>query len=406
MTDFDQIKLKNTRSAFLWTNILRSPFWAIYNLLLFILYKDLHASPFQIALFIALKPVVSIFSLYWASWINKRPDRLISNITWAGFLGFAPFLLFPFFYGPWFVIFASALFMAMFRGVVPAWMEIFKLNLPGESKNHVFSWGSIVSYVVGALLPLAIGPLLDGYNLSWRWIFAGTAVLGIAGVVFQLRIPIEIKKIPPTKPISLVAPWKEAWHLFTTRKDFRYYQIGFMIFGGTGLMIMQPALPAFFIDVLGLSYTELSIALTLCKGIGFALTSPLWAKVMAKTEMFRFSSMITFFAALFPIILIMSQFHVTWVYVAYIAYGMMQAGSELNWHLSGPHFAKEEESTAFSRFNILMVGVRGCFIPQIGSLLILFAPSTVILLLGTLFCLAGTYWMLSPQTKKMNLLAE
>ena len=161
----DQVRLAKTRAAFLWTHILRAPFWAIYNLLLFILYKDLQASPFQIALFIALKPVVSIFSVYWSSSINKRPDRLLSNIVWAGVIGYLPFLFFPIIYDAWFVIFASALFMTMHRGVVPAWMEIFKRNLPGDAKQKIFSYGSIVSYIVGGILPLVIGPLLDRYFL-------------------------------------------------------------------------------------------------------------------------------------------------------------------------------------------------------------------------------------------------
>lgn len=396
----EELKLKNTQKAFLWTNILRAPFWAIYNLLLFILYKDLHASAFQISLFIALKPVVSLFSMYWAQRVHKRPDRLLSNIVWAGILGFFPFLLFPLYYSSWYVILASAIYMMMFRGVVPAWMEIFKLNLSGEASARTFSWGSAVSYVVGALLPLAIGPLLDSYALSWRWLFMATSLIGMAAVLFQLKIPISVKEILPSKPVTLLTPWKEAWRLISTRKDFWRYEMGFMIFGGTGLMIMQPALPGFFIDVLGLSYTELSIALTLCKGLGFALTSPFWAKLMPRMDMFRFSSLITTFAALFPLILLLAQVQVFWVYVAYLAYGMMQAGSELNWHLSGPHFAKEEDSSSYSNVNILIVGMRGCIIPQLGAALCLLTSSSFLLILGALCCLAGTFWMTNPFNRR------
>ena len=88
-------KIKRTRQAFFWTHLLRAPFWAVYHLLLFILYKDLNASAFQIALFIALKPVVSIFSIYWGNWIHDRPDRLVPNIIWGGVVSYIPFLLPP-----------------------------------------------------------------------------------------------------------------------------------------------------------------------------------------------------------------------------------------------------------------------------------------------------------------------
>ncbi|MCH9626283.1 MAG: hypothetical protein S4CHLAM123_14790 [Chlamydiales bacterium] len=393
--------LAKTKVAFLWTHILRAPFWAIYNLLLFILYKDLKASAFQIALFIALKPAVSILSVYWSSAIHRRPDRLKSNIIWAGILGYLPFLFFPLFYSVWFVIFSSALFMTMHRGVVPAWMEIFKQNLPGNSKQKIFSYGSSVSYIVGSILPLVIGPLLDKYFLCWRWIFLATGVLGIAAILVQKHIPITLTKSITSKPINQVlAPWKNAWQLLTTKSSFRAYQIGFMLFGGCGLMILQPALPAFFIDVLGLSYTELSIALTLCKGVGFVLTSQLWANGMHRSDIFRFSSLIVLLGALFPLLLLTAQLHVFWVYIAYLLYGVMQAGSELSWHLSGPVFAKEEESSQYSGVNVLTVGLRGCVIPQLGAALCMLLPSTGTLLIGTLSCCAGAIWMLRFKSQR------
>jgi MFS family permease len=407
-TDFSHIEQARTRAAFLWTHILRAPFWAIYNLLLFILYKDLGASPFQIALFIALKPAVSLLSAYWGSAIHKRPERLISNIIWAGILGYCPFLLFPIFYNAWYVIFASALFMTMYRGVVPAWMEIFKRNLPGSLKEKIFSYASIVSYIVGSIMPLIIGPLLDRYALCWRWIFLVTALIGIAAIILQLRIPIVSPQYSEKKNHAnqFLAPWKHAWMVLSSRPDFRAYQMGFMVFGGCGLMILQPALPNFFIDGLGLSYTHLSIALTLCKGIGFLLTSQLWANGMQRVNIFYFSSLVTLLGALFPFMLLLAQAQVFCIYLAYFIYGTMQAGSELSWHLSGPIFAKEEESTLYSGVNVLTVGLRGCVIPQLGALFCLFLPSAAILIIGALCCCAGALWMVMFNKKRRILLEK
>lgn len=401
-TNFSSEIITKTRAAFLWTHILRAPFWAIYNLLLFILYKDLNASPFQIALFIALKPIVSLFSVYWSSPIYKRPDRLLSNIVWAGAIGYCPFLFFPFIYNSWFVIFASALFMMMHRGVVPAWMEIFKRNLPGSSKQKIFSYGSVLSYVIGSVLPIIMGPMLDHYALCWRWIFVITAILALGAILLQFRIPLfynhSQEQLKPSDKIvrkvdPFFAPWKNAIRLLLSHVDFRAYQIGFMVCGGCGLMILQPALPKFFMDVLGLSYTELSIALNLCKGIGFVLTSQIWANGMHKTDILRFSTLVIVLGAVFPLILLFAQIHVLWIYVAYLVYGMMQAGSELSWHLSGPIFAKEGESSQFSGVNVLTVGLRGSVIPQLGALLCLFAPSSSILVIGALLCFTGACWM-------------
>ncbi len=396
---------KNTQAAFLWTSILRAPFWAIYTLLLMILYKDLHATPFQIALFIALKPTVSLFSLYWSAYIYKRPDRLLANIVWANILGYLPFLFFPFCYGPWFVLFASAVYMMMHRGVVPAWMEIFKMNLPGDTKHRTFSNGSTVSYIFSAFLPLLIGPLLDHFPLCWRWIFFCTSLIGMGAIVFQARIPMpkRVTTAPPQFSLKehFVTPWKNAKKLLFSRSDFSAYQMGFMVFGGCGLMIMQPALPKFFIDTLGLTYTELSIALTFCKGVGFALTSPLWARLISRIDFFRFSSFITLLGVLFPLVLLGAKVHLSLLYIAYLTYGVLQAGSELGWHLSGPIFAKEEESSTFSSVNVLTVGLRGLVIPQVGALLCVSVSSASILLIGALCCTAGTAWLLLFRNKSV-----
>lgn len=387
----EELKLKKTRMAFLWTQILGAPFWAIYNLLLFILYKDLGATPFQIGLFIALKPTVSLISIYWSDHIHCRPDRLVKNVVWAGIIGFCPFLIFPWYASASFVLFASALYMTMLRGVIPAWMEIFKLNLPGETKQKVFSLGSIVSYAVGAIFPVLIGPLLDMYSFAWRPIFCIAALLGMISVFFQLRIPIDLKKriLPTPWTFSLVEPWKKAFKLLREKKNFRLYQFGFMVLGGSGLMVMQPALPKFFIDVLGLSYTELSIALTLCKGVGFAMTSRLWASALGRYNFFRLSALVAFLGAIFPLLLLLGKLNLSWIYIAYLSYGIMQAGSELVWHLSGPHFAHEEESSSYSSVNVLAVGVRGSVIPQLGSMCSLFLTSPFILLIGALSSFSG-----------------
>ena len=390
--------LQRTKSAFLWTRVLNTPFWAVFGLLPFILYKDLHATPLQVAVFIALKPLVSIFSPYWSARINQRRDRLLSNVIGANLLKLAPFLFFPFIDNPWFLILSSGLYMMLHRGGVPAWMEILKLNLPGANRERIFAYGTALGYLGDGIFPFVLGWLLDGYVESWRWIFPVVSLISLFAVYYQARIPIpmgvETQPEETSFKTQLLQPWKSAWDLMKRRPDFARFQIGFMLLGGGGLMVMQPALPVFFVDVLQLSYTELAIALTLCKGIGCALTSSSWARWMNHVDIYRFSSWVTALGCLFPLFLLASQFHLVWLYVAYMAYGVMQAGSELSWNLSGPIFSKEEESSAYSSFNVLLIGLRGAFVPALGSFLCVATNSAVeVLTLGGLLCLLATLWL-------------
>lgn len=393
-TQNKEMSLKLTKSAFIWTRLLNTPFWAIFLMLPFILYKDLNADPWQVTTLVILKPSVSILSLYWSSWINKRPDRLVSNIIAAKCLACIPFFLFPFVDNPWFFVFAFGLYMMLHRGELPAWMEILKINLPGASRWRIFAWGSTFAYIGDFICPIVIGYLMDNYHQAWRWIFPVLGTLSLSSIFLQLKIPIPISgQEPETGKKSLkellLQPWLRALDLIKRRPDFTKYQIGYIL-GGSGLMLIQPALPTFFEDVLNLSYIELAFAITACKSVGYALTSTSWAKLMNRLDIFRLTGWVTVLAGIFPMVLVMSQFQLVWLYVAYMIYGVMQAGSELCWHMSGTIFSRDEESSQFSSLNVLAVGVRGCFAPMAGSLIYYYSGLGSVMMLGGLLCFMAT----------------
>ena len=392
--------LKQTRSAFLWTRLLNIPFWVIFNMLPIILYKDLHATPFQVAMAIALKPLASLLSPYWSLSVNQRRDKLVLNLIWGNLLKFAPFLFFLWIHNVWLIVLCYGFYMILARGVIPAWMEIIKLNIKGAARERIFSYGSAIDYLCSGLLPLAFGWVLDDHPESWRWIFVSSAALGILSTFPLLRIPLpDTQEAPPSKSPpepwlkKVIEPWTQSWNLLKKRPDFKCFQIGFM-FGGAGLMMMQSALPMFFVDKLELSYAEMLFALSICKGIGFAATSPFWVKFFNRANIFYFSSWVTILAALFPFILMGASSNLMWLYVAYASYGMMQAGSELSWHMSGPVFAKEENSSIYSGTNVLTVGIRG-FVPFLGAILCVLLSANYVLIIGAFLCLVATERMRS-----------
>jgi hypothetical protein len=234
---------------------------------------------------------------------------------------------------------------------------------------------------------------MDHYPTLWRWIFPATALVSLSGTFLLLRLPLPKNQttsiILPSLSDALIRPWKNFWTLLRERKDFAHFQ-GIFMLGGFGLMIMQPALPIFCVDTLQLTYTEVALAISACKGIGFALTSRLWAHWINKINLYLFNCIVTLFAALFPLFVIFSEINITWLYFAYLLYGIMQAGSELSWNLSGPIFAKEQESSFYTGVNVVLVGLRGCFGPMLGGLLCVAFHSTIPLIIGGISCLIGS----------------
>lgn len=389
-----------TQFAFICIRLMSTPCWCLLSMLAFILYKKLHLTPLQITLIVALKPASSLLSPYWSQAIYQRPDKIIPNLIGANFLRHLPFLFIPWIQSPWFIIFSFGLYMMLTRATIPAWMELFKYNLPKKKREVMVGYGTTIDYLGTAVLAIVIGVLLDRYQDIWKWLFSIAAGFGILSSLLLISIPVPYPTISISKMMQqkfniqkIFKPWRQVWQLISQRKDFTIFQIGFM-FGGAGLMIMQPALPQFFIDILHLSFTEMGIAIALCKGVGVALTSPLWTRLFRKSNIFQLSALVTLFAAFFPLFLLTASFHLSLLYFAYAFYGIMQAGSELSWHMSGLVFAQEKDSSTFSITNVLTVGIRGCMIPALGSLLLPFIHPLGVLLLGTFFCLLASGYFL------------
>ena len=392
---------ERTRGAFLWTRILSTPFYVLFTLLPYILYKDIGASLLQVTSIIILKPAVSLIAPYWSVAIYKRPDRILSNLCWANVLKFLPFLFIPLIDSSEYFTLASMIYLILERGVIPAWMELLKLNISGSERVRVFAYSQALDYLGIAFFPLAFGWLLDLYPGSWRLFFLITAAIGMLSTLVLFRIPkCAADKLPSLLlwKETLIQPWKQSWELVRTRPDFARFQLGFML-GGGGLMVLQPALPVFFTDTLNLSYTELALALSFCKGIAYALTTPFWVRLFAKLDTFRFLTVVLFLCALFPLILLSTQYHLSFLWAAYLIYGVMQGGSELAWHLSCLSFSGESDSSPYSQTNVLAQGIRGAIIPYLGCCLCQLAGAHVTLLAGTLLCFVAI-----TQTKQVKVL--
>ncbi|MFN0065961.1 MAG: MFS transporter [Chlamydiales bacterium] len=390
---YPSAKSRSTSFAFIGTRVMGLPFWAMMSALAMILYKEFHVSPLQLTFLVALKPASALFSVYWSSYLHSDRKNLVWSLTLANVLRFVPFLFFVWARSSWYIIFSFGLYMVLSRGSVPAWMELFKKHIPNSRRSKVFALGNGAEYLGTTVLPLLLGFILDRNHDAWRFLFPITAIIGITSTLFLLKIPALLSK--DLKIVSpILHPWKRSFSLLFKNRAFAWYQLGFML-GGAGLMIIQPILPIFFIDNLQLSYTEIMLALTVCKGIGFTLTSPLWASFFNRRNIFLFSAVVAGIAALFQPLLLCAQSWVPLLYIAYISYGIMQAGSEMSWHMSAVSFSQKEESVAYSEVNILAVGLRGMIIPFLGSVLFAFTNTTSVLCAGSLLCLLGSSLLVS-----------
>lgn len=268
-------------------------------------------------------------------------------------------------------------------------MELLKLHLRENKRDRIVSTMQAIGYLGGGLLPFFFGFLLDEWEGIWRWMFAGAAFIALLANIFITKADKSATYHEDGQKGQLSKPWIKSFELLRSRPDFLKFQIGFM-FLGASLMVIQPSLPVFFVDRLNLSYTEMGAAITLCKGIGFATSSPFWVKAIRKIDLFRLSSFIALFATGFTGLLFLSTQNHLLLFAAYLIYGFMQSGSELVWNLSGPLFAGSEKSPSYSNVNVMAVGIRGAIVPSVGGLILAyFGAEAAIVASGILALIAA-----------------
>jgi MFS family permease len=386
---------QKTRLALLLSGLLSEPLVGLVGLLPFFLRKDLHASVFQISLFTMVKPVVALLSFYWGASLWKNRHKLLSNWMGAWLGAHLPFLLFPLMGHTGFLIVGVALFQFFQRGGMPAQMELLKQHVPPGAREGFFSWSSALNFFSGAIVGLLFSSCMHATN--WKYLFFWSAAVGLVSLFFQARIPVEKEIVTEDKKTNrLLEPWKESLKLLRQRDDFARFQIGFM-WGGVGLMLIMPALVLYSVDDLGLSHADMTLSRFVWMGLGFVLATPFWRKKIAYENLFGLTSLACLLFAVSALLWILGAFHLQWFFLAFFCYGIAQAGSHIIWHLSGPLFAKDEESSRFSTVNVLTVGLRGLIVPFVASLLCEWVGALFVLALGLCACLGGACYLFAQK---------
>ncbi len=388
-----------TRLALLWMNLASEPLVALYTLIPFLLRKEFGSSPLEISFFIMLRPVLSLFSFYWSAYLKEGKGRLILNCSSACALAYFPFLFFPWVDQFWFLLCASAMYQLFSKAALPSLIEVLKRKLPKEPREKTFSLFFLLSFIESGILGIFFGGMLDAHLVDWKMLFCFAAFLGLSSLLFFCFLQVPFAKNPTTTPrLSLIRPWKESFQLMRTHPDFAAFQGIFMV-GGSALMLMLPAISIYYADTLQLSYTNITTARFVFMAIGVALSSFFWTKGLSRVPLLKLTTWVLLGFALFPLALLFAQIDVGFLYLAFLIYGIAQAGSHLIWNLSGTLFAGEGDSSPYTRASLLMHALRGAVMPLIGGLLSELCGAIPVLCLGTLLCLYGAQRMIRTQRK-------
>lgn len=389
-----------TRLALFWMHLASEPFVALLTLMGFILKKELGASPLEISILSGLTPVIACFSFYLSTLFSQKSHWLVPNLVVSFFLGRILFLFLPFYCSVPFVIVAALFYQLFNRASTPALMEVIKLSVNETKRSSLISSVYFFNFLESLCLGLFIGRILDSGADHWKWAFFLAALISMTSILFHSRIQIPKDNVSAAPLSKWNSPFICCLELIKKDKSFRIFQTGFMI-GGTGLMLMNPALIIFYDQTLHLSHEMLTSARYIWMALGVLLTTFLWEKFLKKETLFYLVALITFGFGLFSIFIFLSKKMFLFFYCGFFIYGVAQAGSHLVWHLSGILFSKKEESSSiYTATNVLMVGVRGLIAPLVGGIMTSYLGPSFTLLVGATLCLSGSLWMILKAVKQ------
>jgi hypothetical protein len=169
--------------------------------------------------------------------------------------------------------------------------------------------------------------------------------------------------------------------------------------GGFALMLIAPSLSILYVDLLDLEHAQVVTGRSILMGVGIVLSSYFWKKGLLKLSVPQLTMRILFGFGLFPLALLLSLIDTWYFYFAFVLYGIAQAGSHLLWNLSGTLFAANEDSSPYSRINILMVGLRGAIAPALGGVMCAWIGPIPMLVFGSLICVMGIVYVRAQEKR-------
>jgi MFS family permease len=239
----------------------------------------LGATPTELALVAAvphLSQLASPVAAFLAAALGRRKWLTLamglgSRLTWLAAAA-VPMVPLPDGARPWAIVvvaLVASLFLAAQNTLWTAWMGDV---VPERERGRVFGLRTGVMGVVGTAVNLAVGAFLDAVAapVSFQVALVVAVAIGLLGVaVYALQVD------PPT-PVERVR-WRELWTVPLRDVAFRRY-MRFTLYWNFVVMLSGPFVTPFFLDELGMTFTQVAFASSLT-ALTALVTTPLWGRV-------------------------------------------------------------------------------------------------------------------------------
>jgi MFS family permease len=314
----------------------------------------------------------------WSRLGHGRPK--IPLITWmtaaslvfCGAIAFAP-------EGRWgaaVLVAGMALSNLLLSGIIALRSTVWSLNYDRAVRARVTGRFNLMTPATHQIAPLVGRAAMDLDPSSFRAIYLGSAVIGIAGTLAIARVPVvaEADHLALERGEHPDASDDGAHQsmLAVLREDRNYARyLGWQFLLGTSNMMIDAPLIYLVSNQLGAGYV-VSIGLITVVPLAFAtLTLPLWAHFLDRVHIveFRVRSSLLWTGWQIAVCIGAWQESIGWILFGRILLGLARGGGSLAWNLGHNDFADQRNLAAYMGLHVTLTGLRGLFAPFLGMLL-------------------------------------
>lgn len=272
--------------------------------------------------------------------------------------------------GPWWWFLGAMIALVALDGLyLPLRSALIRANYAENVRGRFFGWISGVSKTATVASSKLGGLMLDHDPRLVRVYFP---LAGIAGIVEHYLISRirwhRAEALRPAESTGVIGHFRDAlregWAILGRDRDFRIYEIGFMLYG-LGFLMSQPLLAEFMDRTLKLTYSEATWALGFAEPVSYLVVALVVGPMLPRL------GVVAVTCAAF---LLLSWFFVSMAFVtspaAFVAlfflFGATMAGVNLGWNLGPMRFAPPGKTRAYMAVHLLLVGARIVVAPFLG----------------------------------------
>ena len=348
--------------------------------------NGLGASVVQITLLAMIWPVSNLFSVVTSHFVDSS-----NRHSTAIFIGAAlrlPIALMFFSSSVNFMLILLFLYFSSNSLVIPGQNAVMRSRYNKGHRGLLFGWTMTALNLFALPAAMVVGALLDADFSFYRWLFVVEGVMGSAQAVVMGFMARGMKDPVAVAESNIRDFFKSIGQVLKGDREFLKFEMFFMIYG-FGFMTVQPALPFYSQEVLGLSYEQYALAKGVIGQLGLLLLAPFLGSKMDKLHPFKFTGVVCFILAGFPLLLVGSSLFpsigIPLYYAAWAAFAIGIAGVVISWNMSSMFFAPEGRTATYQGLHVTATAMRGFFAPVLGSVVMKYLGFTANFLLSFLF---------------------